>query len=366
LSTHTTYHIYHAKDRYTTISTCADAPKDFCLSLSSSEQKARLISKNACESSANEIKLNFFLHKPTLAFRKPPQVLYTGPSEHPVRPTVLIHPTCFWRSYKLQLGPSLAEPGVLDPRGVVCWKHNGGDKQTQKRDEKLLKGYKVRSWRLWGDSGKSYTRSINTLRKQPNGNGNGNENADPDILSPNSSSNPVFTPAHANEVVHLTWTSPFSRHTRRYHFSFRGTDFYWKGTGTVHESRRCGMFLRFNHLKLVAKVPEENGHEVCLGKYTSSVARKKSGVLELFDGAMVRFGEEYALGLLERESDDGETEYGVVEGNGEEKRARLKKSMWYQVIIATAICMIASEKEKRRTLIDILMHAAEGGGGGGG
>jgi hypothetical protein len=126
------------------------------------------------------------------------------------------------------------------------------------------------------------------------------------------------------------------------------------------------MFLRFNHLKLVAKVPEENGHEVCLGKYTSSVARKKSGVLELFDGAMVRFGEEYSLGLLERESDDGETEYGVVEGNGEEKRARLKKSMWYQVIVATAVCMIASEKEKRHTLIDILMHAAEGGGGGGG
>jgi hypothetical protein len=363
LSTHTTYHIYHIKDRHTPISTCANAPKDRHFGLSLSEQKARLKSEKACETSANKITPNFFLHKPNLAFHKPPYVLYAWPSEHSVCPTVLIHSSCFWRSYKIQLGPSIAEPGVLDPRGVVSWKHNGGDKQTLKCDEKLLKGYKVRSWRLWGDSGKSYIRSINTLRKQPNGNANGN--ADPDIIPPNPS-NLDFTPARANEVVHLTWTSPFSRHTRRYHFSFRGTDFYWKGTGTVHESRRCGMFLRFNHLKLVVKVPEEEGHEVCLGKYTSSVARKKSGVLELFDGAMVRFDEEYALGLLDRGSEDAETEDGLVENNGENKRARLKKSMWYQVSVATAICMVASEKEKRHTLIDLLMHAAEGGGGGGG
>jgi hypothetical protein len=355
VSTHTTYHIYNIKDRYTTISTSADAPKNRFFGPIT--KKAREISTND-----NDTEPTFFLHKPHLAFHKPPHVLYAGASKHSALPTALIHSTCFWRSYKLQLGPSLASLGVLDPRGVVPWKHNGGDAKTLKRDNTLLKGYKVRSWRLWGESGKSYTRSINTLRKYSSGTGNGegDGNGDPDIVPP------THSPVHVNEVVNLSWTSPFSRHTRRYHFLFRGMDFYWKGTGTVNESKQCGVFLRFNHLKLVVKAPEEHGHEVCLGKYTSSVAKKKRGVLELFDGAMIRFSEEYALGLLEGRSDDGKSEDGVVEDGVEDRIVRLKKSTWYQIIVATAICMIASEKEKRHTLIDILMHAAEGGGGGGG
>jgi folylpolyglutamate synthase/dihydropteroate synthase len=105
------------------------------------------------------------------------------------------------------------------------------------------------------------------------------------------------------------------------------------------------MFLRFNHLKLVAGVSaEKGGHEVCLGKYTSSIAKEKSGVLELFDGAIVRFAEEHALGSLE-EGLDGESEERVAEDDVDVK--------------------IASEKEKRHTLIDILVEAASQGGGGG-
>jgi hypothetical protein len=33
--------------------------------------------------------------------------------------------------------------------------------------------------------------------------------------------------------------------------------------------------------------------------------------------------------------------------------------------MATALCMISSEKEKRHTLIDLLLQAGEGGGGAG-
>jgi hypothetical protein len=38
----------------------------------------------------------------------------------------------------------------------------------------------------------------------------------------------------------------------------------------------------------------------------------------------------------------------------------------YQLIMATAMCMIIGEKEKRHTLMDLILQAAEGGGGAGG
>jgi hypothetical protein len=351
--THTTYHIYHEKYRHAIISTSPDPRKDRIFSPSLSDQKARRTSKKfRLPSALPPDETAFFLHKPYLTLHNPPSGLYAGP-----HPTILIHSGCLWRSYTLQLIPSLATPGILDPRGVVCWKHNGGSKKTLQQNEKLLKGYKVRTWRLWSESGKEYVHTIRKLRRG----GGKNGEQDPDIIPPS----PKNTPAYATEIVHLHWSSPFSFHTRQYHFSFRGTTFSWKGTGTVNESRRCGMFLRFNHLKLVARVPAEKGeHEVCLGKYTSSIAKKKSGVLELFDGAVVRFAEEHALGLLE-ECLDGESEERVVEDDIDVKIAKLKKSALYQVIVATALCMIASEKEKRHTLIDILVEAASQGGGGG-
>jgi hypothetical protein len=46
---------------------------------------------------------------------------------------------------------------------------------------------------------------------------------------------------------------------------------------------------------------------------------------------------------------------------------RMKRSTLYQVFVATAMCMIKSEKEKRHTLLDLLIAAiTEGGGGAGG
>jgi hypothetical protein len=87
----------------------------------------------------------FFLHRPYLAFHVPPRVLYMGNSKRDARPVVLIHEVCFWKDYKLQLGPSLSTTGVLDPRGVVAWRHNRGDKKALKADEQKLKGYKVRT-----------------------------------------------------------------------------------------------------------------------------------------------------------------------------------------------------------------------------
>ncbi|ORY13056.1 hypothetical protein BCR34DRAFT_278019 [Clohesyomyces aquaticus] len=344
---------------------------------------------------------SFFLQSPYLAFHEPPRVLYTGSTKYHT-PVVLIHSSLFWRTYRLQLGPSLAEPGVLDPRGVVCWRHNGGDKKALKDDDHKLKGYKVRTWRLWGETGKRYVHAVKAARKA------GRKEGDPDILhyeteatttttnsktleSGISVSDSVtttkmpLTPARAEEVVYLTWASPFSRDPRRYYFQYSGLEFVWKGTGTVKETRTCGFWLKYNHLKLVARLPisqdskaesESDMMEVCLGKYTSSVAKFKCGVLELYDGAIWRLLKEFCPGTV---PDDFPIEDGNKKADVDSDRSEkvdeaalleqqiqsVKRTRLYQVIVATAMCMILGEKQKRETIRKIIeLLASEGGGAG--
>jgi hypothetical protein len=299
----------------------------------------------------------FFLHRPYLAFHVPPRVLYTGSSKRTAQPAVLIHEGCFWKEYKLQLLPRI--PGIIDPRGVVGWRHNGGDKKALKLDDHKLKGYKVRTWRLWGETGKDYVHSVKATRQTGDG-------LDPDVVK--ESGVKSEEPMTATEIVYLRWTNPLSRHTRCYHFHYAGIEFFWKGTGSVQESRTCGLLLRFNHLKLVAQLPttgekKEERAEVCLGTYTSSVARRKNGTLEFFDATILRLIDDYAPSILDAID-------GVLEEEEEEDTARIlrmKRSTLYQVFVATAMCMIKSEKEKRHTLLDLLIAAiTEGGGGAGG
>ncbi|KAI4611842.1 uncharacterized protein J4E87_010444 [Alternaria ethzedia] len=167
----------------------------------------------------------FFLHRPYLAFHVPPHVLYTGSSKDTGQPAILIHEGCFWKEYKLQLLPST--PDTLDPRGVVPWRHNGGDKKALKGDHHKLKGYKVRTWRLWGETGKEYVHSVKAIRKT-------GEGQDPDVIT--TTNGKLEEPATADEVVYLRWKNPLSRQTRCYYFHYAGIDFFWKGTGTVRES----------------------------------------------------------------------------------------------------------------------------------
>lgn len=325
---------------------------------------------------------SYFLHTPYLSFHLPPSILYTSPTTSssssstssrypPSRPVALVHTGCLWRRYKIQLGPSLSLPGVVDPRGVVSWRHNGGSKKELEKDGeggRVLKGYKVRGWRLWGETGKRYVHWIRDARKA------GVSFDDPDV-EPSGAGDERGGERHgkvgADEVVYLTWTRPLSKQTRLYTFTFRGIEFQWKGTETVSEGRKCGWMLRFCHLKLVAKVPvdsteeKEGTKEICLGKYTSSIAAEKSGTLEVFDEAVLRFVEGWMPGLL------GEKEYGREKGGDDiedkdRKIARLKKGILYQLIVATVLCMANAEKEKRHTLIDLIIGIAENGGNGGG
>ncbi|KAH8725131.1 hypothetical protein GQ44DRAFT_239224 [Phaeosphaeriaceae sp. PMI808] len=287
----------------------------------------------------------FFLHKPYLAFHAPPYVLYTGSSsQHNGTPVILIHAGCWWRTYTLQLGRDFAREGVLDARGVVCFAHDGGGAG--------LKGYRVRRWRLWGESGKEYVRGVNRRRREEGGGECGD-----DVVGGKG-----VEKACVDQTVQLKWSRPFSRAAREYRFEFGGLRFCWKGTGTVRESRTCGFFLRYNHLKLVVRLPDEVGPEICVAKFTSSVAEKKSGTLVVFDGALLGVAREYLPEALELD-EVKENEMEEIKRGVDEKIARLKKSSLYQVIVATATCMIMSEKEKRHLIFSILGLAAEGAGG---
>jgi hypothetical protein len=357
-----TFHIYQKRKCHEIILPTTDPLKERRSGPTVKQQKAkRKEKKERVDSGLPRIDPDanaFFLHRPYLAFHVPPRVLYMGNSKRNAKPVVLVHEGCFWKSYQLQLGPSISNPSVIDPRGVVAWRHNGGDKKALKADPHKLKGYKVRTWRLWGETGKEYVHSVKA-------NWEAGEGFDPDVLE-----KPGFEPERpvmAEEVVHLRWMNPLSRHTRCYHFQYAGIDFYWKGTGSVKESRVCGFFLRFNHLKLVARLPsttpetEKAQVGVILGTYTSSVAKMKSGTLEFVDAAILRLMDEHAPSMLAPSLSEELT----AEKTQAARFLRMKRSTMYQVFVATAMCMIKAEKEKRHTLLDLVINAAEGGGGAG-
>ncbi|KAF2020659.1 hypothetical protein BU24DRAFT_5671 [Aaosphaeria arxii CBS 175.79] len=362
-----TYHVYHKRERHAVLTTAVDSTRERWSGPNVKELKAERIQRKlsrtrtipcpgnqSTELDAVDNDASFLLYTPYLSFHDPPRVLYTQTSNVGV-PLMLIHTKSFWRSYKLQFGPSIAKPGVIDPRGVVSWKNNGGDKKILKSDDQRLKGYKVKTWRLWGEGGKEYVHNLRAKRKA-------NVGPDPDVLEDETEAIDQAA-VRAEYVVYLKWTSPFSRDTRRYHFHFEGIDFYWKGTGTVKETRTCGIWCHFSHLKLVAKLPAtEDGQqlEVCLGKYTSSIASKKHGTLDLFDGAIWHLMVDYMPSALPRVSREG------LADSTQEQLSAVKKTWLYNVIVATSMCMILGEKHKRATVRQILEAAASEGGGGGG
>ncbi|KAF2812575.1 uncharacterized protein BDZ99DRAFT_569232 [Mytilinidion resinicola] len=340
----------------------------------------------------------FFLYTPGLSFHSPPpRVLLAGSGSRPhSTPLALIHTSPLWRTWRIQLGASLAAPGVIDPRGLVSYAHNGGSARVLKADDKALRGYKVRNWRVWGESGRAYVKGVVAARRaRPEGWVDPDTGCGAGAGAVGDVGSDVVVAARADEVAYLRWASPFSREPRRYVFAYAGVEFFWKGTRTVREGGWCGDWVRWNHLKLVARVPGGDpvtiagsksrrrkrgkggdgdggvfGKEVCLGTYTCSLSTLKSGQLCLFDAAIWRFVVEHSPASLPgfRDPRIGEVETGEGEIGDEELEERvraLKKTRLYAVIVATAMCMVLGEKEKRETLRAILEAAAEGAGGGG-
>jgi hypothetical protein len=299
---------------------------------------------------------SFFVHKPYVSFHHPPRTLRRGLTKD--APVVgLVHNSSFWRRWRVQFGEQLKD--VIDPRGVVPEEYEDAKSRT--------KGYKVRSWRLWGESGKAYHAQVNADRKAGIGK--------PPVKPLNG---PLI-----DEEVNFKWHSPFGRKPRHYQFTYAGAEFYWKGTGTVKEHRTCGWFMRYHHVKLCVRVPidvissstDSSGpikrtvsrgfsrfgsksqafREVCLGKYTSSIFTKKAGVLHLYDDVIHRL-------LMD----------GVIALDPEQKKTLevagaigVKKLRLYEIIVTTAMCMVIGEQQKRELIIALIALGGEGGSAGG-
>ncbi|CAG8901422.1 unnamed protein product [Penicillium egyptiacum] len=363
------WHVYHKGDEHITITPFIIPKKEFGFNKKKHENLAVDYPTNG--DGANESN-SYFVHHPSLLFHNAPRTLRRGNKKNGT-PICLIKCGALWLNWKIQFGDNLKD--VIDPRGVVKWECRSNPNNTTLNDDRALKGYKVHTWRVWGESGKSYHRQINARRKEKEEFG-GKENAkaldDDPIQTENVAedekkslgysqshcpSPPPYSeapraaipqPAVAEEAVRLIWSSPFSLNTRRYTFKYANIEFFWKGTRDVPEKQLARWLMPFSHLKLIARLPGIESEDILVGKYTPSFACRKFGELWIFDSVVAK--------LLDDGHSSTSTEQAVVS----ELRG-IWETRLYELIMATAMCMIIGEAQKREILLLLLTIAAEGG-----
>ena len=173
--------------------------------------------------------------------------------------------------------------------------------------------------------------------------------------------------------------------TREYGFKWGGIEFVWRGTGSVRDEKKYwGSLSRFNHLKLVAKIPEEpegveeeattieakddkKGPQISIRRqasfssFVSTIIRRNSNASQLSvnDNGKPRGHREVVIAkytcllatrkcgrLIIYEKALRETAYLTLEGHSPDvARERLR-----HVVVATGLCMLQGEKQKRDTL----------------
>lgn len=290
----------------------------------------------------------FFVHKPYISFHRPPRTLRRGSSKQGT-PICLIHNSVFWKRWKLQFGEDMIT--AIDPRGAVSWnRRSNPDNRIDDGDDLALKGYKVRTWRLWRETGKQYHRDVNAQRKKKSKAVGTDDDLDPDA---------GHRPARADEAIALCWIAPLSTRTRCYQWKYAGVDLFWKGTRNLPaELKWSKRVMPWHHLKLTAGVPPSSGDgqtdkgqgEAVLAQYYSSIAKRKEkyGVLVIYKEEVRRvFGPHTPKAHV-----------------GDDYDSSLIKA--HDAIMATAVCMIIGEKQKRDVVYAILKairKAADEGGG---
>jgi hypothetical protein len=340
------WHIYHKGDRHMSITPFLNPKKEFGFNKKRHEKPTAEDSK-----SQKDDESNYFIHHPTLIFHNPPRTLRRGNKNG--TPICLIKCGTFWRNWTIQFGDL---KDVIDPRGVVKWECRSNTNNTVNND-RALKGYKVRSWRVWGESGKEYHRQVNSRRKEkakfvhdtPEMEITKDEKQGLDSQTewPSSPYSETPQPAVAEEAIRLNWSSPFSLSPRRYTFEYANIKFSWEGTRDVHSTRRAKWIMPFCHLKLIARVPGIE-RDVLVGQYTASFATRKFGELWIFDSVVAKLL--YGHSSWTKQAADSERD--------------VRETRLYELIMTTAICMIIGERGKRNTLLALLALAAEGGNAG--
>ncbi|KAF7520265.1 hypothetical protein PCG10_009319 [Penicillium crustosum] len=369
------WHVYHKGDEHISITPFINPRKELGSSKKRHEKLAAGYPKSRDRTDESN---SYFVHHPTLLFHNTPRTLRRGNKNG--TPICLIKCGAFWRKWTIQFGSNLKD--VIDPRGVVKWECRSNKNNTTLNDDRALKGYKVRNWRVWGESGKSYHRQVNARRKAekeelaegkqkanaldngPVGMENVAESGkqDSSYSQTQSPSPPSYStvrqeaipqPAVAEEAVRLNWSSPFSLNPRRYSFEYANIKFFWKGTRDVHpDDKLARWFMPFSHLKLIARLPGIGSEDIFIGKYTPSFAYRKFGELWVFDSAVSELlGEDHSSTWTEQA-----TERATRSELGDIRQTRL-----YELIMATAMCMIIGESQKRMILMLLFTIAAEGG-----
>lgn len=304
------WHVYHKGDEHISITPFINPRKELG---SNKKRHDKLAAGYPKPRDRTDESNSYFVHHPTLLFHNTPRTLRRGNKKNGT-PICLIKCGAFWRNWTIQFGGNLKD--VIDPRGVVKWECRSNPNNTTLNDDRALKGYKVRTWRVWGESGESYHRQVNARRKAekeelaeekqkakaldngPVGMENITEAGKQDssysqtkFPSPPSYSavqqEAMPRPAVAEEAVRLNWSSPFSLNTRRYSFEYANIKFSWKGTRDVHPvDKLARWFMPFSHLKLIARLPGIESEETFVGKYTPSFAYRKFGELWVFDSVV--------------------------------------------------------------------------------
>ncbi|KAJ5316330.1 hypothetical protein N7476_006637 [Penicillium atrosanguineum] len=201
----------------------------------------------------------------------------------------------------------------------------------------------VRSWRIWGETGKRYHRMVNAQRKTLKEKGEEEEEK--------------VQPAGAEEVIRLKWSSPLMN-ARRYHFLYAGITFFWEGTRDLHVNEKWSRRLMpLNHLKLIAELP--GGERLFLAQFTSDFSSKKFGKLWVIDSAVSKLLE--IVDPFQGPDDSG----SVVGFKSQPQSINLRESRFRfnEIILATAMCMVIGEWQKRLTLWFIVILIAESGKG---
>lgn len=270
--------------------------------------------------------------------------------------------------------------GAIDPRGLVSW-HRRSSRKNSPTGEAEVKGYKVRRWRFGGESGKQFYRGVEEDRRcRARDLAHDQGHTQYLVKEEDRAENKAFAnelkqtadeemktgswdPVLADEVIPVTWTnpSPFSKRVRWYRFWYKGVKATWKGSRNIPANKMWGRRLMpVHHLKLIAELPDtqylegkDRGddlhQEVVLARYSSSLSGGKYGTLTIFDEEVRRvFASQRMKGSRQG---FGDKDAGVMDE--------------YDVIVATAMCMVLGEWQKRKTVLEILLALLGAGAEGG-
>ncbi|QKX55114.1 uncharacterized protein TRUGW13939_02206 [Talaromyces rugulosus] len=275
---------------------------------------------------------SYFIHRPLItSWHDPPRTLRRGDTRAG-EPVCIINSAACWKEWNIQFTPDLKH--IIDPRGLVRWENRSRPDNSTAHDDHAIRGFKVRSWRSWGETGKEYHRQVNARRKAAL-----HEQGQKDEEEEH------YEPVAADEAVHLTWSSPFSlKSTRRYEFEYAGIQFFWEGTSDVPLQTPSDKWSRrlmpFNHLKLMARSTRQE--KLFVGQYVCSLSPMKYGRLWIFDSVI--------QDLLEESREKLDPDFDV------------RKTRVYDLVMATAMCMIIGEWQKRMTVQLIFIILLQGAG----